>query len=120
MQYMISKGLFRYELAIVCWICSAVLVLRQITILKQLILHKSNAVWTANRRLFYLNIYSGVLYRSVALSDIVDFKLKEGLAARAGIAVRLRDGRQVVVSTWLLDEPADIIIRRMMSSQSAP
>ncbi|HTT83988.1 MAG TPA: hypothetical protein VMF67_10945 [Rhizomicrobium sp.] len=99
MEYMRLKGQYRYEYAFVAWICGALLVVRQISILKQIILHRTNAIWVSHDRLFYLNIYWDVVYRSVPLSDIVGFKIKSGFAALAGIVAHLRDGNERVIST---------------------
>lgn len=119
MEYMKSKGLYRYEFALVAWVCGALLVVRQFTILKQIIVHRSNAIWTAKNKLFYLNIYFDIVYRSVSLSDIADFKIRSAFAARGGIVVRLRNGQERVISTWLLLEPADVVLSRLMSLQCA-
>ena len=117
LDYTKSKGLYRYEFALVARICGALLVIRQLTILKQIIVHGSSAIWTANDRLFYLNIYSGVVYRSVRLSDVSDFKIKTGFAAAAGIVICLRSGREKVISTLLLLEPADVVLSHLRSLQ---
>jgi hypothetical protein len=114
-EYMNSKGMFRYVCAIIARACGALLIIRQITILKQIIMHRSSALWTAHDTLFYLNIYWDVIYRSVPLSEIVDFKIQSGFAARAGIVMRLRSGQQRVISTWLLSEPADVVMSRLVS-----
>ena len=118
-EYMNSKGLFRYEFAFVAWTCGILLVVRQFTILKQIIIHRSSAIWTSRDRLFYLNIYWDIVYRSVRLPDIVDFQIRSGFAARAGIVVRLRSGQERVISTWLLLEPLDMVMSRLMSLKCA-
>ena len=115
MEYMKSKGIYRYEFAFGAWVCGVLLVVRQFTILKQIMVRRSNAIWTARNKLFYLNIYWDIVYRSVPLSDIVDFRIGNGSAARAGIVVRLRNGREKVISTWLLLEPTDVVLSRLMS-----
>ena len=119
MEYMNSKGLFRYEFAFIAWACGILLVVRQFTILKQIIIHRSSAIWTTQNRLFYLNIYWDIVYRSVRLPDIVDFQIRSGFTARAGIVVRLRSGQERVISTWLLLEPVDVVMSRLMSLQCA-
>ena len=119
MEYMNSKGLFRYEFVFVAWTCGILLVVRQFTILKQIIVHRSSAIWTTRNRLFYLNIYWDIVYRSVNLPDIVDFQTRSEFAARAGIVVRLRSGQERFISTRLLLEPVDVVMSRLMSLQCA-
>ena len=119
MEYMNSKGLFHYEFAFIAWTCGILLVIRQFTILKQIIIHRSSAIWTTRNRLFYLNLYWDIVYRSVSLPDIVDFQIRSGFAAHAGIVIRLRGGQERVISTWLLLEPVDVVMARLMSLQCA-
>lgn len=108
-----SRALHSYEFAVVGWICGALLIVRQLTILNQVVLHRSNALWISGERLFYLNIYSNVVYKSIPLSDIAGFDIRKGFAARAGIVVRLCSGRERVISTWLIAESADEVIARL-------
>jgi hypothetical protein len=112
-SYINSKGLFRYEFAIIAWVCGALLIVRQLTILNQIILHRAAAVWIARDRLFYLNIYWDIIYRSIPLSDVAKFEVKSDFAAHGGIVVRLRNGQERVISTWLLSEPVDAVIARL-------
>lgn len=118
-EYTNSKGAYRYQFAFAAWIAGALLIVRTITILKQIILHRSSAAWTSGDRLFYLNIYWDIVYRSVALSDIIDYRIKTGLAASAGIVVRLRGGQEIVMSTWLLSEPTEVVMSRLVSLRCA-
>jgi hypothetical protein len=116
-DYLNSKGLFRYEFAVIAWICGALLIVRQLTILRQIIAHKSNAVWTAHGNLYYLNIYLDITYRAVPIAEIVEFQVRSGFAPSAGISVRLRSGQERVISTWLLLEPVDLVISRLWATQ---
>jgi len=117
-EYLHSKGLFRYEFAVAAWVCGALLIVRQIIILNQVIAHGSSAIWAAHDRLYYLNIFSGIFYRSVLLSDILEFELRTDIAARGGVVIRLRNGQERMISTWLLLEPTDAVMARLRAAQS--
>jgi hypothetical protein len=114
-EYLESKGIFRYQLAVFTWIGAGLLIVRLLTILRQIILRKSIALWTIDGRLVFLNIYWNIVYSSVALSDIVRFRLQEGIAARAGIVVCLRNGRERLISTWLLSEQAGAVLEQLQN-----
>lgn len=118
-EYLDSKGLFRFKFLVVGWICTVPLLVRVFVIAYQLVFRHSQAVWLAQGKVFYLNIYWNFLYSAVAVSDIEDFamKMRGGPAAR-GIVLRLRSGQERVVSTWLLSEAPDVILSRLRAACS--
>ena len=116
-EYLDSKGLFRYDFAVIAWILGALLIVRQLTILNQLILRKSEAVWATRGKIFYLNAYWNILYRAVPCSDIEGFDVTtKGDFGSRGIVIRLRSGRERVVTTWLLSESTDMILSRLRAA----
>lgn len=116
-EYLDSKGMFRYDFAVVAWILGVVLIVRQLTILNQIIFRKSEAVWAARGKIFYLNVYWNIFYRAVPCSDIEGFDVTtKGDFRSRGIVIRLRSGREKVVTTWLLSESPDVILRRLRAA----
>lgn len=115
--YLNSKGLFRYEFAVIAWVLGTLLIARQLTILNQLILRKSVAVWASRGNIYYLNVYWDIFYRTVRCSDVEDFDVAtNGSFGSGGIVIRLRAGQEKVVTTWLLSEPTDMILSRLRAS----
>ena len=113
-DYLESEGLFRYELAIICW-CSVVLVvLRQIVLLKQLLLNGQRAIWANSTKIYYLDVFSSILVSSVKQEEIVAvFAGNRGSFDRRGIILSLRDQKEVFVSTWVMTDSAEMIAKRV-------
>lgn len=112
--YLESRGPFVYEWAMAAWICGVLLFVRQMAILNQIVFKHAAAVWIADGRIFYMNIYWNILFVSVSCDQIESVSMGSmGSLRPDGIVMRQRGGGKRSIATWILSEPAEIVLSRL-------
>ena len=120
-DYLENKGLFRYEIAITCWFACALVALRQIVILKQLLFSGQRVIWADGKKIYYLNLFSSILVSSVQREEIVAvFAGNREFFDRRGVILSLRDQSEVFISTWVMIDSAEMIAGRIRELLSIP
>lgn len=113
-QYLNSKGLFRFYSAVFSWIFCSILIVRQLVILFQLVFRRSEAVWITDGKLFYINIVRDVLYHSIRCADIVGvYRSSHGGPFSRGIVLRLRSGSEVQIPSALFGDSNENLLTRL-------
>ena len=97
------------------WICTTILFVRSIAILRQFLVGNRDAVWIAGEKLNYLDTFRGCWFVKIPLDNIET--VQSGNIAAWGnlqaVVLILRDGAQRTIRSWPWEEPVAVVIARL-------
>lgn len=116
-NYLRMKSWSHPTFTIAGWIACSVVAVYCFAISRQLFFDQQKAIWKDGDKITYLNIYKNLFVRSVRCEDILSASIAHGPGAWGpyGIILQTKDGRRLLISTWLLIESNETILLRLKS-----